>query len=249
MNKGMSMKKTVVTIVLIAAMVLLTTGCTKGDTAGIIAIIDSWLEEYETNMDESEEAEDSEPVEGVSLRLTYPVGYSPNVFTTGWVFGAGCTFENEDYSDSVRWTGSGSFSPEQGKLSRPAFSSTGTNTITLSVTIKGQEYRQTFNVNAVSPAGYAHIGMNARCDSYSLGCTACPHTTLGPITTGSSQVFINGKPAARVGDKGVAVGGCGPSDFEIVSGNGQVLIDGRPAAMIGSETRHAGGIGKIIGGG
>lgn len=118
----------------------------------------------------------------------------------------------------------------------------------LSVIIDNKQYSKTFSVNAVSPAGYAYIGMRASCPSDAHGCMACAHPTVGPITTGSPNVFVNGRPAARVGDIGVHAACCGPNTFKIISGDSQVLINGRPAAKIGSQTNHCGGVGSIVGG-
>jgi len=49
------------------------------------------------------------------------------MFTTGWVFGARCSYEGKDYSGAVKWNSSGSFSPVQGSISRPSFSGAGAN--------------------------------------------------------------------------------------------------------------------------
>jgi uncharacterized protein involved in type VI secretion and phage assembly/uncharacterized Zn-binding protein involved in type VI secretion len=58
----------------------------------------------------------------------------------------------------------------------------------------------------------------------------------GPVTSGSSNVFINDIPVARVGD----VASChGPSDT-ITAGNASILINGQPAAIVGSPTAHGG---------
>lgn len=61
-----------------------------------------------------------------------------------------------------------------------------------------------------------------------------PHTG-GPIIEGSPDVFIEGKPAARVGDKAMCRVG-GPDS--IVEGDLMVLINGKPAAFVGSKTAH-----------
>lgn len=55
-----------------------------------------------------------------------------------------------------------------------------------------------------------------------------------PIVEGSGNVFINGKPAARVGDM-LDTHCCGPSchDGVITEGSGSVFINGKPAARIG----------------
>lgn len=219
---------------------------------GIYSEADAWqaIEDYLAGLseDETEEVVEGDIVkDGVTLLLTHPAGSSPNVFTTGWVFGARCSFEGTDYSGAVKWNGSGSFSPAEGSSSRPSFSGSGGNQIVLSVIIDSKKYSKTFNVNAVSPAGYASVGTTATSESDAHGCLACPHKVLGPITIGSPNVFINGKPAARVGDVGVCSSCCGAGTFKIISGDSQVLINGRQAAKIGSQTQHCGGMGTITG--
>ena len=182
----------------------------------------------------------------VTLELTYPAGKSPKVFTEGWVFGAKCIADGKDISDSVNWSGSGVFHPSVGAISRPVFHVPGENTITLSVIVEGNTTEKTFKITAVSPANYAAIGDQSHCPSDSHGCTACPHITLGPIITGSQTVTVNNKPAARVGDEGIAAACCGPNTFVIAEGDPSVLIDGKPAARVGDKTNHCGGVGKII---
>jgi uncharacterized Zn-binding protein involved in type VI secretion len=212
-------------------------------------LFDILLEKLGFNKDEEES--DEEDMGPITLALTYPAGWSPNVFTSGWVFGAKCiagqgTTNQQDLSDLVKWSGTGSFSPEMGRTSRPVFSSPGSQTITISIDFQGKTYEKTVNVNAVSPAGYAHVSSQSSCPSDSHGCPACPHPTVGPVTTGSPNVLVNGLPAARVGDRGVAAACCGPNTFEITEGDGSVLINGRAAAKIGSVTQHCGGTGSII---
>ncbi|HFQ5354195.1 TPA: PAAR domain-containing protein [Vibrio vulnificus] len=67
-----------------------------------------------------------------------------------------------------------------------------------------------------------------------------PHVG-GPITTGSSNVMINGVPAARKGDSMVCVG---PPD-SIKQGSSSVFINGKAAARMFDATNHGG---VIIGG-
>ncbi|MBX8556125.1 PAAR domain-containing protein [Pseudomonas cichorii] len=69
---------------------------------------------------------------------------------------------------------------------------------------------------------------------------ACPLPLHGlpPIVSASPNVFVNGLPVARVGDKS----GCGAV---IVSGIPNILINGRPIAHIGS---HGGSINTMGGG-
>lgn len=194
----------------------------------------------------SKDDSDAETSGTVSLAVTYPAGRSPKVFTTGWVFGARCTADGKDISDTVKWSGSGTFNPSTGPISRPSFPE-GPNTITLTAVVGAKTYTKTVNVTAVSPAGYASVGMQAQCPADAHGCPACPHPAIGPITTGSGNVFVNGRKAARVGDKGVHAACCGPNSFEIASGDPDVLINGRSAARVGSTTRHCGGTGQIVG--
>ncbi|ADV50556.1 PAAR repeat-containing protein [Cellulophaga algicola DSM 14237] len=78
----------------------------------------------------------------------------------------------------------------------------------------------------------ATVGSNHTCPMCS-GTT--PHVG-GPITQGSPNVFINGKPAARMGDMCTCVG---PPDV-IAQGNPTVLINGVPIATVGSMTAHGG---------
>jgi uncharacterized Zn-binding protein involved in type VI secretion len=188
-----------------------------------------------------------------SLELTHPAGVSPRVFTEGWVFGAKCVAGGRDLSSQVKWSGTGTFLPNVGPISRPVFEKAGPNTIILSVTADGETITKQFSVTAVSPFDsggaplYAAIGDLALCEADVHSCPACPHRVKGPITNGSPNVTVRGKPAARVGDAGVHSACCGSNTYTISEGDPNVLIDGRPAARIGDETRHCGGLGKIIG--
>jgi len=191
-------------------------------------------------------SDNDEDVTGkVKLAIVYPAGRSPKVFTDGWVFGARCTNDGADISDTVKWSGTGTFHPDMGPISRPVFNSEGPNTIKLSVNVGGKTIDKTVYVSAVSPGSYAGVGSLAHCDADAHGCPACPHPTTGPITTGSPNVLANGKPAARVGDRGVHAACCGPNSYEIASGDPDVQINGRSAAKLGSTTRHCGGTGSI----
>ena len=200
--------------------------------------------------EETEEGEMEEEEGGVSIRLTFPAGYSPRVFSSGWFFGASARIGDKDVSDSVRWSGAGtSFTPDTGRISYPQFERrNGPNQITLSVMTEKGEVSKTFTVNTVDPSSYARLGDNAHCPADAHGCPACPHPVTGPITTGSSTILIGNLPAARVGDKGIHMACCNGNTYEITSGDPTVLIDGIPAAMRGkkSTTRHCGGDGWIL---
>lgn len=62
-----------------------------------------------------------------------------------------------------------------------------------------------------------------------------PHVG-GPVAQGSTDVFIGGLPAARVGDKAICVG---PPD-SVSGGSSTVLINGKQAARMGDRTAHGG---------
>jgi uncharacterized Zn-binding protein involved in type VI secretion len=196
----------------------------------------------------------SEMSPGIQVSLTYPVGKSPKVFTKGWVFGARGiahpgTKEQRDISGNVRWKGTGTFIPDQGPMSRPIFNGPGTNRITLYVEKEGRVvFEKTFTVEAVDPQGYARLGGVARC-LHAHGCPGCPHDATGTIISGSGYVFIDGKPAACVGDRGIhsIVACCGTNVFVIKTGDPNVLIEGKPAARVGDQTQHCGGyMGTIV---
>ncbi len=185
----------------------------------------------------------------VQLTLTYPAGQSPKVFTKGWMFGARCIKGQRDISGNVRWKGTGTFNPDRGPQSRPAFNSPGTNQITLYIEDNGKVvFEKTFTVEAVDPKGYARLNDIAFCPPHAHGCPACPHPTSGPIISGSRIVFIDGIPAACVGDNGIHnLSCCGPNTFVIKTGDLNVLIEGKPAARFGDQTLHCGfAIGGII---
>lgn len=64
-----------------------------------------------------------------------------------------------------------------------------------------------------------------------------PHVG-GPVAMGSANVFIEGKPAARLGDQLVCVG---PPDA-FLAGSPSVLINGKPACRITDPLAHGGKI-------
>lgn len=68
--------------------------------------------------------------------------------------------------------------------------------------------------------------------------TGLPHVVTGPVTSGSQDVFINSKPAARVKDQGVAVPCCNKNTYMIQQGSPTVFINGKPAARVGDMTQH-----------
>lgn len=79
-------------------------------------------------------------------------------------------------------------------------------------------------------------------------CPACIHSVIGPATTGSEDVFINGKPALRVGDDGVHSFCCGSNTWQAVKGSDSVLINNRGAFRCGDRSEHCGGRGFLVDG-
>ena len=224
------------------------TGCFGYDDADYIQAILDWLE---ANAAEESTDEVVEEMEGVELALTYPAGASEKVFVTGWPYGARCIVQTEDgpvdMSDKVKWRGSGTFSPATGSRTRSSFDGVGSNEIVLSVEVDGKTLERTFPVQAVSTILYAAVGDQARCEADAHGVFTDPLSVIGPITTGSPIVYINGRPAARVGDVGVHAACTGPNTFTITGhGGSEVKINGRYAAKKGAETQHCGGIGEIV---
>lgn len=71
-----------------------------------------------------------------------------------------------------------------------------------------------------------------------FGDLGVPHCSPYVIATGSTDVFINGRPAARVGDISsphkVPARICFNHVAPIVIGSTSVFINGRPAAYVGS---------------
>jgi uncharacterized Zn-binding protein involved in type VI secretion len=94
----------------------------------------------------------------------------------------------------------------------------------------------------------ARLGDKAQVDADAHGCPACPHPGVGPIVTGSPDVTVNGKPAARQDDLGVHAVCCGPNTFTIKRGSPTVYVNGKPFARMNDTTKHCGGSGPIIDG-
>lgn len=71
------------------------------------------------------------------------------------------------------------------------------------------------------------------------GDAGIPHCSGYVIATASSDVIINGRGAARIGDTSTVHlrpgKKCPPHVASIVSGSSTVIINGRPAATVGSR--------------
>jgi uncharacterized Zn-binding protein involved in type VI secretion len=94
------------------------------------------------------------------------------------------------------------------------------------------------------PAG--RLGDKAKIPVDIHGCPACPHPAIGPAIVGSPTVKVNGKPALRLGDKGIHAACCATNMWEAMTGSGTVMINGMPAHRMNDITRHCGGMGKLI---
>ena len=77
------------------------------------------------------------------------------------------------------------------------------------------------------------------------GCPACPHPCQGPITSGSPNVLVNGRPASRVGDTGIHAACCGPNNWTAKAGSGTVKINGKKAHRKNDAQTHCGGNGQM----
>lgn len=94
------------------------------------------------------------------------------------------------------------------------------------------------------PAG--RLGDKAQVPADAHGCPGCPHPGIGPAVSGSGNVQINGRPALRVGDKGIHAACCGSNTWEAVKGASGVFINGKAAHRLGDANQHCGGQGKLV---
>jgi uncharacterized Zn-binding protein involved in type VI secretion len=95
-------------------------------------------------------------------------------------------------------------------------------------------------------AGAARLGDKAQVRHDAHGCPSCPHQGVGPAIVGSSNVFINGRPAIRVDDLGIHAICCGSNVWVAAEGAATVFINGKPVVRSGDRTGHCGGEGKMI---
>lgn len=189
--------------------------------------------------------------DGEGLQLTFPLGKSPKVFDKGWKFGASCiinqgTSNEVDLSDNIKWSGTATFKPDKGPLSRPVFEKEGSNSIILTAQdAQGNIYEQEYKVDVVLASKYAHTGCIVICPSDAHGCPSCPHKTVGYIIGSANDATVNGFSAAVVGDNGLHSACCGPNHFILNEGDPNVLIQGKQAVLLGAKTEHCGGTGNV----
>ena len=90
------------------------------------------------------------------------------------------------------------------------------------------------------------LGDNSKVSGDGHGCPACPHTAVGPAILGSPNVYVNGKPALRVDDKGVHAACCGPNMWTATAGAPHVFINSKAAHRKGDDDAHCGATGQLI---
>jgi uncharacterized Zn-binding protein involved in type VI secretion len=66
--------------------------------------------------------------------------------------------------------------------------------------------------------------------------------------TGSSNVFVNGRPVVRMCDTGIHIACCATCNWEAVQGSATVRVNGRSVVRVDDTTKHCGGMGKMIDG-
>ena len=92
----------------------------------------------------------------------------------------------------------------------------------------------------------ARLGDKSNVPVDAHGCPACPHPGVGPAIVGSPDVFVNYRPALRVGDKGIHAACCGPNTWVATMGSATVLINNKQAHRLGDLDTHCGGVGQMI---
>ena len=80
----------------------------------------------------------------------------------------------------------------------------------------------------------------------SHNCCTCAHKCIGPAIKGSPNVYVNNRPAIRVGDNGVHSSCCGDNTWIAEVGSEVVMINGQKAHRKGDADRHCGGMGKMV---
>jgi uncharacterized Zn-binding protein involved in type VI secretion len=91
------------------------------------------------------------------------------------------------------------------------------------------------------------VGDEATRPDDAVVCPTCKTIKAGPSTKGSTDVFINGAPALRVGDKGEFAGiCCGKNAWRATTGSSTVTLNGMPITRVGDEIENGGKIGRLV---
>ena len=78
-------------------------------------------------------------------------------------------------------------------------------------------------------------------------CPKCKGVKEGPSKKGSPDVFINGQPVLRVGDKGEhAEVCCGKSAWRAKTGSSTVTINGMPMHRVGDAIEQGEAVGQLV---
>ena len=91
----------------------------------------------------------------------------------------------------------------------------------------------------------SRLGDKSNVPADAHGCPACPHPAVGPAIVGSPDVMVNGRPAIRVGDKGVHAACCGPNMWTAQMGSSTVMVNNKQAHRTGDQDQHCGGMGTM----
>jgi outer membrane protein OmpA-like peptidoglycan-associated protein len=94
--------------------------------------------------------------------------------------------------------------------------------------------------------GQGRLGDKANVPADAHGCPACPHPGTGPAITGSTDVFVNSRPAVRVDDQGIHAACCNTNMWTANQGSATVFINNKAAHRLGDKTKHCGGSGNLI---
>src|SRR5215510_5683813 len=94
--------------------------------------------------------------------------------------------------------------------------------------------------------GQGRLGDKAYVALDAHGCLACPHPGTGPAISGSTNVFVNKKPALRVDDTGIHAACCGTNRWRAKTGSQTVFIESKAAHRMTDQTTHCGGTGQLI---
>lgn len=94
--------------------------------------------------------------------------------------------------------------------------------------------------------GQGRVGDLGFCSADAHGCVACAHPVIGPATSGSADVLVNGLGALRDKDPGIHAPCCGPNAWNADGGAPHVFINGEKAFRQQDPTKHCGGHGKLV---
>ena len=91
----------------------------------------------------------------------------------------------------------------------------------------------------------SRLGDESFCPADSHGGKCCPHPVRGPAVEASTDVFINGLGALRVGDTGIHAACCNRNSWKAEWGSPGVFVNGKAQVRVGDMTRHCGGAGTM----